>query len=185
MKAPALPSFHDESKANLFPFAAVCAAWIAPMLRFWLHAWDVAPNAIAFAIAAAVVIGLWWLPPSYYRSRSFEHGRLYPLLGVRLFRALAPNGDLVNRWRRRHDRAFRVIANPTEADTYVARTIAGEKTHLVSFAIGIASSLHAWRIGWMGWALYIAIANVIFNVYPILLQRYTRARITRLRVRRP
>ena len=189
-KAPALPSFRDESKANLFPFAVVCSAWLAPLLKFWVMVWaaggNVAPNGWAFALGCLVSVAPWWLPASYYRTRKFEaDGRIYELLGVRLFRMLVPNGDLVNLWRRRHDPGFRVIANETSARTFIARTIVGEKTHLVSLVIGLASSWFAWQIGWTGWAIYLCAANVLFNVYPILLQRYTRARIVRLTARSP
>jgi hypothetical protein len=196
-KAPALPSFHDESKANLLPFAVVCAAWVVPLLKFWAMVWglfrpfdyaggDVAPRPWAFAAGCIVCAAVWWLPVSYYRIRRFERdGRVYELLGVRLFRMLVPNGDLVNRWRRRQDPRFRVITNDASAEAFLGRTIVGEKTHLVSFVIGVASSSFAWQIGWLGWAIYLFGANVLFNVYPILLQRYTRARIGRLLTRRP
>lgn len=182
--APALPSFRDESKANLFPFAIVCAAWLAPLLKFWILVWagrDAAPRPWAFALACLVCIAPWWLPRSFYGTRNFEAtGRIYELLGVRTFRMLVPNGDLVNRWRRRSDRSFRVITNRASAASFVQRTITGEKTHLVSLLIGFACSLYAWHIGWHGWAVYFFGANIAFNVYPILLQRYTRARISRL-----
>jgi hypothetical protein len=185
-----LPSFHDDSRANLIPFAVVCAAWIVPLLRFWAmifglfrpphyESGNVAPEPWLFAVACAVCILPSWLPPSYYRTRKMEaRGRLYELLGVRLFRKLVPNGDFVNAWRRRHDPGFRVVTNSRSAKTFVARTIVGEKTHLVGLLAGIASSWYAWHIGWTGWAVYLAAANVVFNVYPILLQRYTRARLT-------
>lgn len=188
-RAPALPSFHDESKANLIPFGVVCAAWLAPLLKFWAMIWGVfrppdstvvAPQLWSFLAACLLIAGFWWLPSSYYRTRSFEaNGRVYELLGVRVFRMFVPNGDFVNLWRRRRDPRFRVISSYHSAETYFRRTIIGEKTHLVSFAVGCASSMFAWHIGWAGWAAYLAGGNVLFNVYPILLQRYTRARLVR------
>jgi hypothetical protein len=190
--APALPSFRDQSKANLLPFATVCAFWLAPLLRFWVLVWgvyrppdladvDVAPRLWLFLASSAVCAAFWWMPSSYYRVRPFERsGRLYELLGVRLFRHLVPNGDLVNRWRRRRDPGFRVVTSRDAAAGYLPRTVAGEKSHLVMLAIGVGSSWFAWRIGWNGWAAYLGVANILVNVYPILLQRYTRARITQL-----
>jgi len=191
-KAPALPSFGDESKANLFPFALMCAGWIAPLLKFWAVVWDVfrpsdyvggdvAPRLWLFLAAFAVSLTPWWLPASYYRVRRFEQsGRLYEALGIRVFRSVVPNGDLVNLWRRRREPGFRVISNRQSAAEFLSRTVVGEKSHLVLLLIGAGSSLYAWHIGWNGWAAYLGVANVLVNLYPILLQRYTRARIVRL-----
>lgn len=43
--------------------------------------------------------------------------------------------------------------------------------------MGILSTAFAWQIGWRGWAVYLGAGNVLVNLYPVLLQRYTRARI--------
>ncbi len=52
-----------------------------------------------------------------------------------------------------------------------------EKSHLVMLVLGGMSAGFAWAIGWSGWAIYLAAGNVVVNLYPVLLQRYTRARI--------
>jgi hypothetical protein len=67
----------------------------------------------------------------------------------------------------------------------VERTKLSEKSHLVLLLIGVASSIFAWQIGWRGWAIYLAVGNVLVNLYPVLLQRYTRARLQRILVARP
>lgn len=194
-KAPALPSFGDPSKANLFPFAVLCAGWIVPLLKFWAAVWgvfrpsdyaggEVAPRLWLFLAACIVCLAPWWLPASYYRVHRFEKtGRLYELLGVRIFRKLVPNGDWVNRWRRRRDPGFRVLSDRRSAAEFLARTVMSEKSHLVLLLVGAGTSLFAWHIGWKGWAVYLGAANVLVNLYPVLLQRYTRARIIRLLAR--
>ena len=55
-----------------------------------------------------------------------------------------------------------------------------ERYHLVFLLIGFFSAVHALRIGWPGWALLLTASNVVFNVYPILLQRYNRLRVARV-----
>jgi hypothetical protein len=40
-------------------------------------------------------------------------------------------------------------------------------------------------IGWHGWACYLSVGNVLVNLYPILLQRYTRGRLQAALRRRP
>jgi hypothetical protein len=190
--APALPSFGDDSKANLIPFAAMCAGFLAPLLRFWAGVlgfvtfsgappvdtkWRVA----SFLAICGVSAAAWWLPRSWYRTRSFErNGRIYEYAGVHLFRRLVPNGDWVNAWRRRQDPSFRAVRNHDHAMQLLRRTVIGEKSHLVMLCLGFASAAYAWRIGWLGWAAYLSAANLLANLYPILLQRYTRARIDRM-----
>ena len=176
---------------NIIPFAVMAGGWLGPLLMFWLYVWgplrpfdypdgDVAPTAIAFATGLLVSILPWWLPASWYRIRAFERsGRLYEALGVRRFRAFVPDGDLANRWRRRREPRFRVVGNRRAAKLFVRRTELSERGHLVWLAAGVLSAAFAWSIGWRGWAVYLSAGNVLVNVYPILLQRYTRARLVR------
>lgn len=159
---------------------------------FWLYVWgplrpfaypsgDLMPEA-PFAILAAACIALWWvIPRSYFQVRDFERsGRVYECLGVRVFRRFAPNGDLANRWERRTNPRYRVIRGKRSAAEYVSSTEQSERGHLVLLALGVLSAAYAWRLGWHGWALYLTAGNIIVNLYPIILQRYTRGRLTAL-----
>ena len=129
----------------------------------------------------AVSVGLWWVPPSYYQVLPFERsGRLYERVGVRHFRWFVPDGDAANRWRRRREPAFRVVRNRQHALAFRQRTQMSEKGHLVLLVLGGISTAFAWAIAWSGWALYLGVGNVLVNLYPILLQRYTRARLLRV-----
>lgn len=184
------PDFANEtSGVNLFPFASMAGGWIGPLLMFWLYVWgplrpfaypagDLAPSLPAFVACFLVCLTVWWLPPSYYRVHAFEQsGRLYEALGVRLFRYFVPDGDLANRWRRRREPGFRIITNRRLAEAFVRRTELSEKSHLMLLLMGILSSVFALRIGWQGWAVYLGVGNVLVNLYPVLLQRYTRTRL--------
>ncbi len=183
------PVFANETTGvNLIPFASM-SAWLGPLLIFWLSVWgplrpfhypagDLLPPLPLCVAVLAGGIALWWMPASYYRIRSFERsGRLYEALGVRLFRWFVPDGDGANQWRRRREPTFRIIRNRRHALAFVRRTELGEKSHLVLLVLGGASSAFAWAIGWAGWALFLGIGNVLVNLYPVLLQRYTRARL--------
>lgn len=182
---------------NLVPFASMAGGWLGPLMMFWLYVWgplrpfaypsgDLLPEAW-FWILVAASIGLWWaLPRGYFRVFGFERsGRLYELLGVRVFRRFAPNGDFANRWERRRDPDFRMIRSRKTAAAFIVRTMQSERGHLVLLALGIVSAAYASSIGWQGWAIYLSAGNVVVNVYPILLQRYTRSRIDRIFRGRP
>ena len=43
--------------------------------------------------------------------------------------------------------------------------------------MGLFTAVYAARIGWYRWALFLTLGNAVFNLYPVMLQRYNRARI--------
>ena len=185
------PTFANETSGfNLIPFASMAGGWLAPLLMFWLYVWgplrpfhypdgELLPPLPLLAACFALGVAVWWIPASYYEVRAFERsGRLYEKLGVRHFRWFVPDGDAANRWRRRRDPAFRIIRGRRYARAFRHRTELSEKSHLVMLALGGMSAGFACAIGWPGWAIYLTAGNVVVNLYPVLLQRYTRARIS-------
>jgi hypothetical protein len=167
------------------------ALFLTPVVLFWLRVWgplrpfDVAavpaPPWLGFCAGAAVCLLAAWVPPSYFRVRAFERdGRCYRAVGVRQFRKLVPDGDWVNRARRRHDAGFRLIRSRADATAWIPRTHASEKGHLVLMLAGLLSAGYAAYVGWTAWAVAITAGNVVTNLYPVLLQRYTRARLARV-----
>ena len=187
------PNFANETKGfNVIPFASMAGGWLAPLVMFWLAVWgplrpfsypagDLLPPAYVGAAMLAAGIAMWWLPASYYKVHAFERsGRLYESLGVRAFRWFVPDGDAANRWRRRREPGYRIIRNRAYAAAFRQRTELSEKSHLVMLVFGTLSAAFAWTLGWTGWAVYLGAGNVLVNLYPILLQRYTRARLLRV-----
>lgn len=43
--------------------------------------------------------------------------------------------------------------------------------------MGLFTADYAARIGWCRWAVFLTLGNAVFNLYPVLLQRYNRARV--------
>jgi hypothetical protein len=187
--AAALDFANETSGFNRIPFASMAGGWLGPLLMFWLYVWgplrpfhyaggELLPPLPVSGVLFAACVALWWVPSSYYTIRQCERsGRLYEAMGVRLFRWLVPDGDAANKWRRRREPTFRVIRNRRYASAFVQRTELSERSHLVMLALGSLSAAFAWQIGWTGWALYLGVGNVLVNLYPMLLQRYTRARL--------
>lgn len=176
-------------RLNTIPFAIMAGGWLGPLLMFWLYVWGpfrpysyppghLLPD-LSFAPLVAGCIALWWvLPRRYFRVHRFERtGRLYEKLGVRAFRHVAPDGDLINRWVRRSVPGYRVVQGRRAAAALVARTERSERGHAVLLMLGMVSAGYAWALGWRGWALYLTVGNLLVNLYPILLQRYTRSRL--------
>jgi Glycosyl-4,4'-diaponeurosporenoate acyltransferase len=177
------------------PIAVMCGIFLSPLLLFWLWIWgplrpfDIAPvpapSMLAFFGGLAACIFAARVPAWYFTVRPFERdGRVYRWIGVRVFRKFVPDGDVVNRARRRQDRHFRLIRSSADSLAWLLRTEASERSHLVLMFVGLLSAGYAAYVGWTAWAMLLTAGNLVANVYPVLLQRYNRARLVRLRSRR-
>jgi hypothetical protein len=188
--APPLES-PAATRANLVLVLAFAWLWLLPLLQFWGAAWgpfrphgyppiDVAPSRLAFLLGLAACFVPVLLPTAYFRPWEGRNAaRLYAALGVRAFTRVATNGDLVNRFLRRRSPGHRVVRDVRSALAWAEQARSAERHHLVFLLMGSLSAGYAQSIGWRGWAAVLAASNVVFNVYPILLQRYNRLRIDR------
>lgn len=180
------------NRVNILPIGGM-AVWMTSMLQFWGAASgpmkpfyypqvDTAPGWFSFAIwTAASFVPYLFRPAGYFRTRSFERNRcLYERLGVRVFKRFASNGDYINRWVRQRYPSYRIVGRQQSIEAFLKQSIQGERWHLVLFLLGTFTQIYALRIGWYVWFLVLCAGNVVFNLYPILLQRYNRARVLAL-----
>lgn len=119
------------------------------------------------------------LPDAWLRIRRWEaDGRVYQRLGIDAYRKAllaspsGPNAFLKFQGRR---------AQLPGLERFTRHAEMGHLTLLVvsSVVIAIAVWTGYWRT-----AIFLAIVNVPWNVYPVLLQRYTRSRLARINRRR-
>lgn len=114
------------------------------------------------------------LPASYYRIKQFESdGRLYEFLGVHIFKKLlirSPLALLNPTIRHKGDRSALVDLESKMRDA--------ETGHLFIFIIILLTALYTAMKGWWNFTIWLMLFNILFNVYPIMLQRYNRARLT-------
>lgn len=156
----------------------VAAYWLRFVPAFRPFAFDVPapPPGVLLACAAALLIPF-VLPRGWFRPRAFERGRLYPALGLRLFRAVATDGDWINRRLRRLDPGYRVVRDRRTRDEHLAGTILNERWHTAWLLVGSITAGSAAATRQYGWAVTVTIFNAAFNLYPVLHQRYKRARL--------
>lgn len=108
-------------------------------------------------------------------------GRFYERLGIRLFKRFATKGDYWNRLRRHSDPGFRNVRDLNSAIEWEARTRFNEFLHLCSLVVGLAAMVWLGFQNEYGWLVAVFFGVLIWDVYPIMLQRYTRARIWRIK----
>lgn len=190
--APAGPRIPAVTQGNLPLLLAFAWLWLSPLVHFWGAVWgpfrpfgdpqgDLAPSLGWFVAGLAVCFTPCALPMAYFKGWEGEHrARVFEAFGIRTFKRFATNGDLVNRWARRKDARHRVVRDEASARAWAHAARGAERNHLVFFLMGLLTTVYALRIGWHGWALALTASNVVFNVYPVLLQRYNRLRIARI-----
>lgn len=111
-------------------------------------------------------------------------GRFYERLGVRWFKRFATDGDYWNKLRRNSDPGFRNVRGFDSAIEWEARTRQSELVHFCSLAVSLA--VMGWLYSRDEYALLVAVflAVLFWDIYPVMLQRYNRARILRIKSRR-
>jgi hypothetical protein len=162
--------------------------WFGAMAIFWgrylppfrpLDFQVPGPSPLALLAAVAVCAVPAFLPAGWFRPRGFERGGLYPALGLRAFRFLATDGGWINGRLRRQHPGYRVVRDRKTRDEHIAGTIPNERWHLAFFLAGLGTTLYALGTAQYGFAAVIGVLNVAFNFYPVLHQRYKRARLRR------
>jgi hypothetical protein len=158
------------------------AAWLD-----WLA--DKGPGAHLAAAAGAglAVVVFAALRPSsgYYRLRRFERsGKVYARLGVRFFRRFVPGGDYFNRLSRRTNPDFRIVRSARDLARAGRSGRLFERIHVTFLVSQLPLTFWGLVCGEYGFAAELIPFNVLINLYPIMLQRYTRARLEALTQRR-
>ncbi|SDL09962.1 hypothetical protein SAMN05421823_104373 [Catalinimonas alkaloidigena] len=170
-------------RRHVFYNQAVNVTWallgFAPLCGFWLQAWH--PG--WFTLLAIVSALGWWLPASVWQWGQTPEA--YHRLGLRTVKRFTQDGDLIHRALRRKFPQYR----PADPARLIRRTLTtgrvNETFHQLCFLFFLLSSGYALGRGSVGWAAWITVANVVFNLYPIFLQQYNRLRLHRLRARYP
>lgn len=163
--------------------AVIGFTW-GPLLFYFLRhvlAW----NAATVVGGAVLTFGLGLLgafvPSSYFRLAAWERrgrGRRYErLFGIRTFKRWMSQGDHMNAWLRRRVPTYRVVAPTRESiAAYAQRTRAIERAHLAWFLGALVPTGYAMGAGAHWFGILLLLANLLTNVWPIMLQRYNRVR---------
>lgn len=108
-------------------------------------------------------------------------GRFYERLGIRWFKRFAAQGDFWNKQRRRSNPSFKNINDFDSAIEWESRTRSNEFRHLCTVAVGLAIMAWLYSRSEYAWLAVVFVAVLIWDVYPIMLQRYNRAKIWRIK----
>jgi hypothetical protein len=126
-----------------------------------------------------------WLPIWYYRPLPIEYdGRLYRKLGVHCFKRFIVNFDRIVRLIGVEHPASRPIRTPTEAQRWDRHSRATEAAHLLHLILLCPAVVLAVSADRQVLAFGALMLLVLYDLYPILLQRYNRMRFLRVLLHR-
>ncbi len=110
-------------------------------------------------------------------SRSTQ---VYNRIGIRFIKKYTQDGDLVNRYIKNKHPKYKYVASKDSIKKLIGKSYMNEKFHYLVFIFFICISIYAFMLGLVTWGIFINIANIIYNLYPIFLQQYNRIRINAL-----
>jgi Glycosyl-4,4'-diaponeurosporenoate acyltransferase len=115
------------------------------------------------------------LPAGYFRLRTFDRMSIYQHLGIRPFKRL-----LRSRGYRRINPDFHLRNGRRGLADLEAMMQAAEAAHALLFLVVGAIAAGALLAGWFDAAAWLTLFNLLFNGYPVMLQRYNRLRLASL-----
>jgi hypothetical protein len=105
---------------------------------------------------------------------------VYERIGIRIVRKFTQDGDWVNRMIRRKFPKYKVFDSYPSIRRHLRKAYTIEKIHFAFFLFFLYASLYALVNKSFFWAGLIMLTNLIFNIYPNLLQQYNRLRLRQL-----
>jgi hypothetical protein len=121
-----------------------------------------------------------FLPSSFYNAIQIRNLKFLKRTGVPFIQRYAQNGIIINRIIQKEFPGYKKVYDRKSIEVQYKRTYGFEKFHFVALLFFSLSTIFALTALHYFWALTLTVTNIIYNVYPILLQHYIRTRMTAL-----
>lgn len=121
-----------------------------------------------------------FLPNSFFDTIQVgKTAATYKKLGVHLVNQFSQNGELVNRLIRKKFPQYKAITfNRTSINRLVQQTYVFEKFHCMMCIFFCLVTIFAVSKKNFTWAAIITVTNILYNIYPNLLQQYIRLKLS-------
>ena len=120
-----------------------------------------------------------FFPNSFFdRIQASRNSQWYRKVGVRYINTFAQSGGLVNKLLKKKFPGYKTVSG-TRASIrkHYYQTYLFEKFHFSLFLFFAFMTIHAGSHGYWYWVLILTISNLLYNVYPNLLQQYIRVKL--------
>jgi len=128
-----------------------------------------------------------FFPNSFYdRIQVGRTTRIYKRLGVGFVNKLAQNGTIINHLVRKKFPNYKMIVyQRSSINKLLQQTYMFEKFHFIMFVFFILITIYALVENHFWWAIIISATNLLYNIYPNLLQQYVRLKLMLYKKRKP
>lgn len=136
-------------------------------------------NLKLFYLFLAISIVPLFLPNSFFDKIQIGNSpSIYKKLGVPVFNKFSQNGDIINGFIRKKFPEYKVVNfQRSSINRLIQQTYIFEKFHSMMFVFFCLSTGYAIIKNYMEWGIIILITNLIYNIYPNLLQQYIRLKL--------
>jgi hypothetical protein len=159
--------------------ALIFCAWLATVVRVGHWGFSISVTFLFMALFT-FILGALFQPAyvsAYFTPRPFErNGAIYRWFGIRLYAsALRVIG-----WEKiiRKDQAITLDVESLQGFEHWTR--GAETVHTLAAIVVAGMTVWVGAVHSLGETKWLVLSNLLFNVYPVMLQRYNRARVTRL-----
>jgi hypothetical protein len=160
---------------NMIPSLFWSAVCLSPISFFCYNQMSLSVFYLFSGISLLAVL----LPNSFYDSIQLSQSTsFYKKIGVKLVNKFTQDGDLINSLMRRKIPHYKTIySKNSSVKKLVNQTYVFEKFHFSFFVFFTLTAIYAFIKNKFHWAIVLSVLNVIFNVYPNLLQQYIRIKL--------
>lgn len=103
---------------------------------------------------------------------------LYKKIGVDFINKVTQNGSMINKLIRKKHPGYKVVSSDRRSFIrLIKQSYFFEKFHWVLFVFFTLTTIYALHENYMTWVLILFVTNLIYNVYPSLLQQYIRLKL--------
>ncbi|MDB5012983.1 MAG: hypothetical protein JWQ25_1185 [Daejeonella sp.] len=120
------------------------------------------------------------LPNSFYSGITFiDKPQFLTKIGLSFFNHFTQSGTLINKLIRKKYPDYKVISiNRNSIKKIISQTYMFERFHAVMFTFFAITVIYAFMEAEWFWVLMLVLLNILYNVYPILLQHAIRMRLS-------
>jgi hypothetical protein len=160
---------------NMIPNVVWSVINLVPIAIYCYNLVD--PRSLYIFIAVSIIPG--FFPNSFYdRIQIAGTTRIYKKLGVNFINKVAQNGAIINRLIKKKFPGHKMIIHDRSSiNELLKQTYLFEKFHFIMFVFFILVTVYALVRNHFYWALIILVTNVLYNIYPNLLQQYIRLKL--------
>ncbi|PWU01908.1 MAG: hypothetical protein C5B52_06475 [Bacteroidetes bacterium] len=151
------------SLLNLIPISIFCYTLMSPKIFYYF---------LGFSLVTI------FFPNSFFDKIQLSKSTLfYKKLGIKLVNKLAQNGEFVNRMVQKKYPEYKVVRDRDSIKKIISTSYMFEKFHFMMFVFFALSNAYAFYLNYLVWGMVILVTNLLYNVYPNLLQQYIRLKL--------